>query len=323
MPRRKKRATVTGVLKGFQFDLPFVGFSTKFRSAPIAGKGKVQVHSINYGGSCREELIWDTREYLQGRVVTWKKRRNHWKRDATVVREMDLDHTSLKQPGMTHLWVNGEEDWEGNYKTVCRRTCCISKFPELLDAIVGPLAVALNPDRYQGDWWTTSPAEAVHGANELRWYGTDNFFLRHPVLTSLMMGMFRQGILLFEQGYDEAILRAVNRKDVEDCLTNADPQLAMRLLTTLRPWIEVPQKYLANNFSFPKGHWDRLRQLHRAIYRHGYDALFDADLQRSWNVAGSEEGQGRYDVSNGPMVYWGTTGNKVTVAGKRLVKLGK
>jgi len=278
---------------------------------------------MNYGGSCREELVWDAREFLQGKTVSWKTDRGTWRRHAALERKVDIEHPSLKQPGVTYLWVASDpDDYEYGGYSICRRPCCIGRFPELLDAVVGPVGVLLNEDRYLGDWWRTSPEEAATaGKKELRWYGTDNFFLRHPVLTSLMMGMFRQGVLLFEQGYDAAILRAVDRKDVEDCLTNADPVLAKKILTKLRPWIEVPQQYLAPNFSFPKGYWNRLDQTHRAVYKHGYEALFGGDIQKSWNLGQGEE-SGRYAVPNGPIAYWGTTG-KVTEAGKILARLGK
>ncbi len=325
---RRKKTSVTGVLKEFLFEQPFVGFRTQFRSVPIAGKDKPRTHTMNYGGSCREELIWDSREFLQSKAVTRKKKRNSWERTATLEHTLDLDHATLKQPEVTYLWINGEEDFDGHALGVCRKACCIGRFPELMDAVVGPVAVLLNPDRYVGNWWKTLPEEVCgkpkhYQAEDMRWYGTDNFFLRHPVLTSLMMGMFRQGVLLFQQDYDEAIRKAVKRKDVEDCLTNADPVLAMRILRTLRPWIEVPQKYMVQNFSFPKGYWGRLRKLHRSIYRHGYDALFDGNLQHSWNIAEDNQKDSRYEVTKGPMDYWGATGGKTTPAGKLLAKLGK
>ena len=321
MSRLKKTFAVSRVLKGFRYDQPFIGFRTQFRSRPITGRNTSRTHTINYGGSCREELVWDSREYLQGKAVTWKpKKDSYWEKVAILTRTLDLDHPNLKQPETTYLWVKGDEE-----VGFCHRPCCISRFPELLDAIVGPVAVALNPDRYEGNWWTTSPEEtASSDFDEIRWYGTDNFFLRHPVLTSLMMGMFRQGVLLHNQGYDEAILKAVKRKDVEECLTNADPVLAMRLLKSLRPWLEVSSAHSAH-FAFAKGYWNRLNLLHRSIYKHGYQTLFDADLQQSWNIGNvnnKTNGHGRYQVANGPVAYWGTTGNKVTKAGKRLVKLG-
>jgi hypothetical protein len=319
MPARRK--TIAGVLKGFHYDQPFIGFNTQFRTTPVGG-GKPQVHSMNYGGSCREELVWDAREFLQGKTVSWKTNRGTWQRTASLVRRVDIEHTSLKQPGVTYLWVANDPDEYDYHQSICRRACCIGRFPALMDAVAGPVAVLLNDDRYLGDWWTTSPAEtSLKNKNELRWYGTDNFFLRHPVLTSLMMGMFRQGVLLFEQGFDEALLKAVDRKEVEDCLSNADPALAKRILTKLRPWIEVPQQNLAPNFSFPKSYWHRLDQTHRAVYNHGYEALFGGDIQKSWNL-GQGEAAGRYEIPNGPIAYWGTTG-KVTPAGELLAKLGK
>jgi hypothetical protein len=201
-----------------------------------------------------------------------------------------------------------------------------------MDAFVGTLGVVLNPDRYQGDWWVTRPEEvAPKGARssdygqEYRWYGSDNFFLRHPVLVSLMLGMFRQGILLFEQGFDEAALRVVKRKDVENALTNSDPELAMRILTRLRPWIEASDRY-QESLPFVRGQWDRLGQLHRAIFNYGYDELFGGGLSDSWNIAKVKDDDSgtRYETTTGPITYWGGyKHHPVTEEGKRLAKLGK
>lgn len=185
------------------------------------------------------------------------------------------------------------------------------------------MVVALNPDRYEGDWWTTSPTEALAQGNpeELRWYGTDNFFLRHPVLTSLVMGMFRQAFLLHEQGFGDAILKVVNRREVEECLTYGDPDLAIRILNKLRPWIAVPTNRPASPYPFPTAYWHRLGQLKKAIYRYGYNEVFGGDIREGWGLG--ESGGGRYGIYNGPLAYWGATGSKITLAGKRLAQLGK
>jgi len=290
---------------------------------------------MNYGGTCREEIVWDAREFLQSQAVSWKTEKGSWRRTAILARSIDIDHSSLKQPEVTYLWLGEHDDELNESRSICRRPCCSMLFPEVMDAVVGPVVVALSEDRYSGDWWRTSHEEAFpKNKGEFRWYGTDNFFLRHPVLTSLVMGMFRQGILLFSQGFDDAILRAVNRKEVEECLTNGDSALAMKLLKQLRPWLETPTRLGNQNFSFPAGYWDRLALLSKAISTYGYDELFDGNIQKSWNINAPQEDEddptwggniinGRYEVPNGPLAYWGTTGNKVTPAGKRLAKLGK
>lgn len=323
----RKKSSVAGVLKGFRFEQPFMGFSTKFRTMPLKGPGAAQVHVMNYGCSCREELIWDAREYLQSKSVEYKQIPGSWDKSATLKRTIDLSHPSLKQPFVTHFWFSGENDYDGNYsRATCTRSCCAARFPEVMDALVGTLGVALNPDRYVGDWWRTSPEEA-HKDDELRWYGTDNFFLRHPVLTSLMMGMFRQAFLLFQQGFDTRMLAAVNRKEVESCLTNSDPELAMRILNHLKPWIAAKSPMV--NLPFPAAHWERLRLLHRTAYNHGYDALFGSDIHKAWNLAekGDKSPHGnyneRYDITTGPGDYFGTSGAKKNSAGPRLRQLGK
>jgi len=147
MASRKK----TPILKKFRYDQPFIGFSTKFRSTPKLGKGKIQTHDMNYGGTCREELVWDAREFLQSRAVSWKTVRGSWHTTPTVIRGLDLDHHALKQPGVTHLWVSEDEDeyYGDGQVRLCRRLCCVGRFPEVLDAVAGPVAVLLNNDRYR------------------------------------------------------------------------------------------------------------------------------------------------------------------------------
>ena len=68
------KTSTAGALKGFRYDQPFVGFRTQFRTRPKDGKGPAKTHGMSYGGSCREELIWDTREFLQNRAVSWTTR---------------------------------------------------------------------------------------------------------------------------------------------------------------------------------------------------------------------------------------------------------
>jgi hypothetical protein len=325
-----KKSSVAGVLKGFRFEQPFMGFSTKFRTVPYKDKGAPQVHAMNYGASCREELIWDAREYLQSKTVTYKQKPGTWENVATLQRIIDIDDRSLKQPFVTYFWFSGEDDYDGSYnRATCMRPCCAARFPEVMDALVGTLGVALNPNRYVGDWWRTSPEEANKGnGDELRWYGTDNFFLRHPVLTSLMMGMFRQAFLLFQQGFDTSMLTAINRKEVEGCLTDSDSELAMRILTKLKPWIAAKSPMV--NLPFPSAHWERLRLLHRAAYNHGYDALFGPDIHKAWNLSEKSDKSDhgnyneRYDITTGPSDYFvEASRGKKNPSALRLRLLGK
>jgi hypothetical protein len=323
MARRRKTSS-SGALRGLRFYQPFMGFKTQYRVVPLpnpSAKGKKKATkpttiSINYGGSCRQELIWDVREELTAHTTEHRQLEGSWESETAQVAAVDLDHPSLKQPLITYLWINDEDGGlSGDGLVFCRKPCCLGRLPHMLDAFVGSLAVILNPDRYEGDWWKTSVKEASPCVGEIRWYGTDNFFLRHPVLTSLMMGMFRQAFLLHSQGFDTPALEKVDRKEVEECLTNSDPQLALRILNALRPWIGVK----GSAAPFPEGTWDRVRMLQRAIYRHGYDELFGDSLSRSWNTSGDD----RYAVVDGPGQYWGATLKKPTVAGKLLAKLGK
>jgi hypothetical protein len=259
---------------------------------------------------------------MQTHAVDFVRAKDSWRCTPVLEKNIEIDHPKLKQPGITYFWLNDEEG-DGDPQTFCSRPCCVTRLPEMIDAIVGPVAVILNPDRYQGDWWTTSAQECLKD-KELRWYGADNFFMRHPVLMSLMLGSFRQAITLFSQGFDTAILRAVERKDVEDCLTGGDPKLALSLLKKLKPWLAVSNSVgHAPNFPFPNTYWHRTGQLQRAIHKYGYDELFGTNLTQGWGLSKdeNENGANRYAVPNGPLVYFGS--KKSTAAGKLLSKLGK
>ena len=281
-----------------------------------------QGHGLRLYNDCREGLVWDVKEIFQDYTVEWaRKASDSWTRVPILQRTLDLDSAALKQPGRTFLFM-GDDDEDSQLRAgYCARPCCVGERIETLDALVGPLAVLLNNDRYTGNWWTTSPKESGAVGNEVHWYGTDNFFLRHSTLLSLMMGMFRQAMLIFQQNLNSGLLKAVRRKDVENCLTNADPELAMRILTTLRPWAEVPchPNTVGVHYPFPKGHWPYLRQLHRAIYKYGYDEVFGMNMEKSWQLGA----EGRYEVPNGPRVYWGWGGARPNEAAKRLAKLGE
>jgi hypothetical protein len=283
------------------------------------------------------------RETLQTPLISVKNIRNTWQKERRLIRRPDIDHESLKQPGVTYLTLTtfpDEYDCYGEHAFVpCTKPCCIAGFSEFMDAFAGPLGVVLNPERYTGDWWVTEPDECVkqnsgYGDKVFRWFGMDNFFLNHPVLASLVLGMFRQGALLFAQGFDQAVLKKVTRKEVVDALSNSDPVLAMRILNKLRPWIEAGTNVgNASAFPFPAGYWDRLPLLYKGIYKYGYEEVFDGSLMGGWNIGPRYGGEGevldedavndRYEVANGPLEYWGTKGRNKTAASKRLESLGK
>jgi hypothetical protein len=326
MSRAKKKPRAVNALGGFRYWQPYLGFSSKVMTRPLSGKADATLHSMNYAAECREELVWDIRQYFQNKAVDWKTENHSWQKSATISREIDLDDRRLKQPGVTYLYLGAQEDtWEETGNPMCKRPCCASRFPHLVDAITGTVGVLLSEDRYVGDWWQTEPELVCkpdgRGA-EYRWYGSDNFFLRHPALVSMFLGSFRQSVLLFTQSFDEAISKAVKRQDVEDCLTNSDPDLAMRIMTKLRPWIEVKQR--VTSYPFAHGYWDRLRKLHRAISNYGYDELFGGDIAHSWKIArGTDDDDRRRGVANGAIQYFGTNNKNLTDAGKRLNRLGR
>ncbi len=320
-------------ISALRYEQPYIGFVASFRTERIKKSGSsprratrrrkkqpsVESREIHLYNDCREGLVWDLKEIFQDFAVEWEREsETSWHRTPVLSHTLDTEDKTLKRPGKTYLFAGGEEEYPS--PDHCIRPCCIEERIETLDALVGPLAVLLNNDRYIGNWWTTSPEESTKAREEIRWYGTDNFFLRHPTLLSLMMGMFRQGLLLFQQNFSGGLLKAISREDVEDCLTNADPALAMRILTTLRPWVEVPCNFhVGVHYPFPRGYWPQLRLLHRAIYKHGYDEVFGMGMEKSWKLGV----QGRYEIPNGPRIYWGRSASRQNEAARRLAKLGK
>jgi len=88
-------------------------------------------------------------------------------------------------------------------------------------------------------------------------------------------------------------------------------------VTKLRRWIEVPipRTGVKQSVPFPVGCWDRLLQLHRAIYKHGFTKAFGS-IEDSWNLLSKTR-----DFT-GVHEFWGR-GNSQSAACRRLVALSK
>lgn len=303
---------------------PVMGITTKIQISKPAGK-KAQIIPIKAEGSCREEIIYLLADHLRDLTFSQQKDRNSWRTTVKEKAKINTESSPLKQPEITYLWIQDyDEEFGESTFNFCTRKDCLKSLIETLDALVGNVCVLLSEDRYKGNWWQTTSEEAVVTLKEdygvscrtIRWYGTDNFFLRHPALVSIVLGLFRQTLLLHEVGATDDILRAVPRKDTLRALNDADEKLALRNVKKLRPWIEcgIPGD---TRFPFPKGRWDRLLQLHRALYRHGCKKVFNGDFAQRWDLEdfGTE-------ALNGADDYWGR-GKNITAAGFRLQKLGK
>lgn len=299
---------------------PFLGFQTKIQ-IHWNGKDKRRrsggVHTMRAGAVCREELLHAVAQDFSDQVTRSRQKPGSWEYITEVEGQIDVDAPVLKQPGTTFLWIANDDDpYVDPTYTPCTRPCCAGSLIETVDAIVGNACVVLNNDYYQGDWWQTSLEESQSDRqSSFAWFGTDNFFLHHPALLAVVTGLFRQAVLLHSFGLEEGLLQAVPREDTVRALSEADEKLALRNLDKMRPWIQAQSA--GRFFPFGGSNWGRLRTLHRAIYKHGYDQLFAGDFNHRWGL-----GERATGLVNGAFSYWGAH-TKPTKAGKLLNKLGK
>jgi hypothetical protein len=163
----------------------------------------------------------------------------------------------------------------------------VQSFLDLCDLLVGPLTVLLNPDRYQGDWWFTGTSDALTPSKYggmIKWYGVDNTVIQHPALTSLYLGLVRQCALLSKTRCVDRIFQDLGRLNLEDCLNDSDPDLALRIARKMSRWIAVPLPKFANRSHLPVGdsQFSRIVDLHKSIYKHGFEETFDASFEEGW-----------------------------------------
>jgi hypothetical protein len=268
-------------------------------------------------------MLSDARHALKALTYRFQKIPGSWETKETRIAKLSLDHPQTKQPGSNYLYVQGFE--AGEHFGVCLRDCCRSKFAHCLDALVGQVGVLFDPDWYQGNWWETRPRDnPTSGAghrnrreSDFRYYGVSNAILRHPALLHTIMGLFRQAVLIHTQDLDHAVHDLVPRKDVEKALSEGNPGLALRNLRKIRPWVEVANSARYRYFPFPRGYWNRLPQIHKAIYRHGFEELFGGSLEEGWRMTE----RGFNGALSGAWSYWGD--GRLTSAGQRLARLGK
>jgi len=327
---------------------PYIGYETTlvFGPDPTVRKKnpKPSVLKSTHGSPCREEIVYRTQEELADlcmretepdppKKATRKVRRRAvpiWRQAMPELQyavPVLFEDRRMHEPGATYLFVNHPHDdpydfYEGGTKNICPNPCCIESLIEAVDALVGPVCVLLDDDRYTGNWWMTDTSEAVKpipgtGMNQFRWYGTDNFFLRHPALTSLIFGLFRQAVVFHFNGRDGDIRERVSRQEVEKCLSEADTDLAQRLVRRLRPVIELKDQRLT--FPVKPGWLDFVLQLHRAIDKHGYEDTFGGDFASGWGL--SVIGAGLSRGANGFRTFFGTS--KTTSNSRRVTKLAR
>ncbi len=343
---------------GWRFVQFSVGLRAPIQTVPTEGKSKGSKVYINASSTCREGVVGNVRNRLSsalGRNAggSWGQTQytQHW--------QADLNLDSLKAPGESYLQVGrghitqyhqlpnpkaGQvrpraRYWAARYdrgrKWGDRATHLqpefilghlrltksrVQDFIHFCDAIIGPITVLLNPDRFQGNWWETSVEEALRRNQDscLRWYGVDNTVIAHPALVSLYTGLARQCALLARCNIRDEVLRSIDRKELRACLTQSDPEAALRIAKTMRRWIEVPvPKYGdASNIPVPIGGFKKIPALHKAIYKHGFDKTFGRQFHEGWALGQSIYGPASYA---GIHAFMGRKGDNRN--GKRIQKL--
>jgi hypothetical protein len=331
----------------------------KKKSNPAGIRSQKMV--IQGGSSCREGVIGQIRTALRsaggnqvsvGGGPTWKRRFSPYG-------SLELDRDALKKPGESfvavhsaHITANRSKP-NPNYKTVAERrelrrkspwayqpwhyradqkfirvtrgarltNAMIQDFLDTCDAVVGPLTVLLNPDRYQGNWWFTGIDEALETGKRtglLHWYGVDNTVIAHPALASLYSGLVRQCAYIARTGAVDQIREDVEGMGLEECLNESDEVQALRIAKKMQQWISVPNLRNGHASHIPVGcgTFPKILALHKSIYRHGFEATFKASFIEGWGL-GKTTGA-KY---NGIHTYMGQKGENNN--GKRIKRLSQ
>lgn len=294
------------------FAQPDVGFSTHYVSVHQKTEER-EVRSISNVATCREGLVHNIRNGLQGGLcLKVSTGANEWEFRFQQVKDVDLEDPAAKEAGMTAMRIQRTAFTQ---KVLSKKL--LGQFVQVADIVAGPVCVLLSNRRPEGEWWRT-PIEKVLVENYIHWYGSDNFFLQHPVLVSLVSALYRQVALLCRAGRAKEIIKAVDYKQVEECLSSGDYKLALEIINQTRPWIEVPAGKNGNeiNYPFPEGHWRRLKCLQRGRRRHGYPKLLGQDFGEGWDLLSkATQWTGMYS-------FWGPIGSR-TDRHRQLVELGK
>jgi hypothetical protein len=297
------------------FYQPETGFQTHYVAVNRKTR-RWRTRSISNVSTCREGLIHNIRQGLQSglcdRVQTGPHR---WQFDLCQTKDADLTHPRGKGPGKTNLKLR-KSVFLTHYNEAIKEETLL-KFVQATDIIVGPICVLLASHRPEGDWWKTDPNKVCDGTY-IYWSGSDNFFLQHPALVSLMAGLYRQVALLCKAGYGDKIIESIDYREIEECLSTNNWRQALAIIDKTRPWIEVPcaKNGYVINFPFPLGYWRRLQRLQRGARRHGYEKLFDQSFGEGWSLEHKgHQWSGMYNI-------WGEKG-KLTGAHRRLMELGR
>lgn len=288
---------------------PSIGFMTRIKLVPSDGEPTIKDFSAS--SSCREEMNYNVRNrfgHMTYRNVPKKGMQYKWQgHDRKKVAEIQLDDESLKQPFVTKLWINMPERVNVP-RSASRRTrrrsmlAPISSYQHLIhvtDALVAPVCLLLNPDRYAGDWWRTSLGEARGNTTRFTWYGVDNFILCHPAVLSIVFGLFRQSVRLVRAGETGVLSDLVPRDEIRNALDQADADHAVDIVKRLKPLLGC--KTTSRQYPIRAGQFNFLFDLHKAIYSKGLTEVF-GPVSDAWNCRQEYGG-----LTNGSYTYFGPT----------------
>lgn len=299
--------------KNWCFHQPNLGFRTKY-VATDDKSGERVIRSTSHATSCRENLIHAIRQGLQsGLCQKVRTGKSEWDFVFKQIKSVDLSDSATKEAGANAMKLN----WDGLNDCGNKKKLVLIDFVRVVDTVMGPMCVLLASSRPEGEWWRT-PEEEILKKDFLYWWGSDNFFLQHPVLASIVSGLYRQAALLYRAGYEDRIMGSVDYKDIEDCLSTGSKQHALEILRKTRPWIEVPpgkDGYVAN-YPFPQGYWTRMHRLQIGARRHGYEKILNQNFSEGWDL------EAKKTHWTGLYSFWGEKG-EYTDAHTRLMDLGR
>ena len=296
----------------WKFWKPTVTVKTTFL---LLGKGdKKSVPSHISRSGCREGILSNMKTRLREAVMKKKKvttNKDGWE-TATFTREKRLrlfDRELIASlPGGNQIRIRDTGLKPKGLPESKLKPQIVEEFILVADALVGIPSVLLSHHRPEGEWWRTDHLTCINKDGEVEWNGSDNWFLRHPILLSIVTGLYRQAAMLTACGYGPKVLDCVKRGEVEDALTTGDWRLAFGIAKQLRPWIEVPVGAGGSegNFPFSIGEWDNFDRLQRAQRRYNYLKVFGTSFYDSWGLNPGNEG----GAWSGTQTYWGFGGGE-------------
>ena len=260
-------------------------------------KGKAYKVDIN-DDSCREALIYNIGDWMGELVADFSEEEEEdynptpWKKKKAVSKppapkdKILLNVESLRQAEGTRLIMSPYDD--DGYVHMCQRECCRGNLVHAVNSLVSLPALLLNPDRYTGDWWEQTENQMMtktryYDEPEFQYWGADNSILQHPALVSIMFGLFRQAVVLHKAGMVHDLEKVVSPAAVRTALFNSNEKAALKLVQKLKPWLYQERVNTYLPISGP-GKWELFLNLHKAIYKHGFTAVF-GEIENAWELA--------------------------------------